>query len=89
MTSISRVTPRGGYSGGVIAHHPRLPRAVAGYRNRSQVTTRTRALYYIVNIIYYKLIHNIDYYSKYIVTTYIIYFTIRQKAIDTYGIIGS
>ena len=47
------------------------------------------ALYYIVNIIYYKLIHNIDYYSKYIVTTYIIYFTIRQKAIDTYGIIGS
>ena len=76
MTGFYRATPRGGT--GVRYCPPPAPPHV-----------HACALYYIVNIIYYKLIHNIDYYSKYIVTTYIIYFTIRQKAIDTYGIIGS
>ena len=77
VTSISRVTPKGG-TAMVYCPPPASP-----------TRARIRLLYYIVNIIYYKLIHNITYYSKYIVTTYIIYFTIRQKAIDTYGIIGS
>ena len=76
VTGISRVTPRGGTV--VDKSSPPTPPHV-----------HACALYYIVNIIYYKLIHNITYYSKYIVTKYIIYFTIRQKAIDTYGIIGS
>jgi hypothetical protein len=76
MTGFYRATPRGGTG---VRHRP-LP---------APPHVHACALYYIVNIIYYKLIHNIDYYSKYIVTTYIIYFTIRQKAIDTYGIIGS
>ena len=76
MTGISRVTPRGG-TGVRYCPPPTPPHVHAG------------ALYYIVNIIYYKLIHNIDYYSKYIVTTYIIYFAIRQKPIDSCGIILS
>ena len=76
VTSISRVTPKGG-TAMVYCPPPAPPHVHAG------------ALYYIVNIIYYKLIHNITYYSKYIVTTYIIYFAIRQKAIDSCGIILS
>ena len=76
MTGFYRVTLGGGTVVGRFSP-PAPPHAHAG------------ALYYIVNIIYYKLIHNIHYYSKYIVTTYIIYFTIRQNTIDTYGIIGS
>ena len=76
MTGFYRVTLRGG-TGVRYCPPPAPPHVHAG------------ALYYIVNIIYYKLIHNIHYYSKYIVTRYIIYFTIRQNTIDTYGIIGS
>ena len=76
MTGFYRDTPRGGTA--VSKSSPPAPPHV-----------HAGALYYIVNIIYYKLIHNIDYYSKYIVTTYIIYFTIRQKAIDSCGIILS
>ncbi len=77
MTGFYRDTPRGGTVVGLCP-----PPA-------SPTHARTRTLYYIVNIIYYKLIHNITYYSKYIVTTYIIYFAIRQKAIDSCGIILS
>jgi len=73
MTGISRVTPRGGTV--VDKSSPPTPPHV-----------HACALYYIVNIIYYKLIHNITYYSKYIVTKYIIYFTTKQKTIDSYGI---
>ncbi len=76
MTGFYRVTLRGGTVVGK-SPPPAPPRVHAG------------ALYYIVNIIYYKLIHNIHYYSKYIVTTYIIYFAIRQKTIDSCGIILS
>ncbi len=76
MTGFYRGTLRGGTGVG-RSSPPAPPHVHAG------------ALYYIVNIIYYKLIHNIHYYSKYIVTTYIIYFTIRQKAIDSCGIILS
>ena len=76
MTGFYRDTPRGGT---VVSYcpPPAPPHVHAG------------ALYYIVNIIYYKLIHNIHYYSKYIVTRYIIYLAIRQKTIDSCGIILS
>ena len=76
MTGFYRGTLRGGTGVGRLPS-PAPPHAHAG------------ALYYIVNIIYYKLIHNIHYYSKYIVTRYIIYFAIRQKTIDSCGIILS
>ena len=76
MTGFYRGTLRGGTWVGRFSP-PAPPHAHAG------------ALYYIVNITYYKLIHNIHYYSKYIVTRYIIYFAIRQKTIDSCGIILS